>query len=163
MNFPDTIIDITEENNCPMYKLGDEFNVCGTALLMPPDKAVCLILVKDITDLFGTPGLGSKGQFRCSGCTGRVRLEYRRDLSFTLPPPRKSDAELATITGLLNRFEFFRSLEGDQVGEVVRLVRLKKYDAGEMIIRRGSMAGTSTSSLRERWRCWGMTGSALPS
>ncbi len=138
MNFPEILLRIIEENNCPMYDLDDEFDLSGSALVSPPEKPVCMILVRDITEFFQARDKSQpKGVLPCSGCSGKIRLAYRLDLSYTLPPPRKSEAELAVIAGRLRRFSIFRMLDQDDVKEIVALLKLKKYEAGEIVIRSG--------------------------
>ncbi|MFP4350914.1 MAG: cyclic nucleotide-binding domain-containing protein [Thermodesulfobacteriota bacterium] len=138
MDLPDIIIKIIEDRKCPLYTLGDEFSLSGTALELPADKPVCLILVKDITRLFeGEARDRPKDVFFCSGCSGRIKLGYKKDLSAGEAPPKKTDSELTVIADLLKRFEIFRELDDTDIKEVITYLNLKKYAPGEIVIRKG--------------------------
>ncbi len=139
MDLLEAIIRIIEENACPLYAEGDEFHLCATSLVLPPDKPVCLILVGDITDLCEkTVGGPDREVFYCSGCTGRVRLTYKKESS-AQEPPKKSDAELAAMANLLNRFEIFRTLNDASLKQIIGYLKMKKYTAGDIVIRRGDV------------------------
>lgn len=135
--FPDTRIKIIEVDACPLYRTGDEFVTCGTALTPPSDKAVCLILVNDITVRLGRADLADNEVFPCSGCSGRVRCAAVREMAFSLPPPKKTEKEMAAIAGLLSRFELFENLGDRSLREIVTYLRFRKYAPGEAVVRRG--------------------------
>lgn len=138
MRYPDVIFKLIEDQGCPMYHLGDEFTLSGTALMMPHEKPVCLILVKDMTGRFAkgkTPK--SKEAFFCSGCTGRIRLSYRTETDDIRGDKPKSGPELAVIAGLLGRFEIFQSLGKNEVKHLVSMLRMRKYYENEIILRKG--------------------------
>lgn len=138
MDFPEILIRIIEENKCPMYDMEDEFDLSGSALVLPPEKPVCMILVNDITEMFKDRSkMDAKGTFSCSGCSGRIRLAYKLDLSYTLPPPKKSDSELAAIAQRLRRFSIFKAMEIEEIKNIVSMLKLRKFNPDEIIIRRG--------------------------
>lgn len=135
--FPDTRIKITEVDACPLYRTGEEFTTCGSALTPPSDKAVCLILVNDIVTRLGREGCADNEVFQCSGCTGRVKCAAVREMAFCLPPPKKSEKEMTAIAGLLARFELFENLGERSLREIVAYLRFRKYAPGEVVVRRG--------------------------
>lgn len=135
--FPDTRIKIIEVDVCPLYRTGDEFVTCGTALTPPSDKAVCLILVNDITTRLARENIADNEVFACSGCSGRVRCAAVREMAFSLPPPKKTEKEMAAIAGLLSRFELFENLGDRSLREIVTYLRFRKYEPGEVVVRRG--------------------------
>lgn len=135
--FPDTRIKVTEVDACPLYRVGDEFTTSGPALTPPSDKAVCLILVNDITTRLGRNECADNEVFKCSGCTGRIKLAAVREMAFCLPPPKKSEKEMAAIAGLLSRFELFENLGDRSLREIVTYLRFRKYAPGEVVVKRG--------------------------
>lgn len=135
--FPDTRIKVTEVDACPLYRIGDEFSTCGPALTPPSDKAVCLILVNDITARLSRADCADNEVFRCSGCSGRIKLAAVREMAFSLPPPRKSEKEMAAIASLLSRFELFEGLGDRGLREIVSYLRFRKYKPGAVVVRRG--------------------------
>ncbi|MFP4032400.1 MAG: cyclic nucleotide-binding domain-containing protein [Desulfococcaceae bacterium] len=136
-SFPDTRIKVTEVDACPLYRTGDEFSTSGTALTPPSDKAVCLILVNDITTRLAREECADNEVFQCSGCAGRIKLAAVREMAFCLPPPKKSEKEMAAIAGLLSRFELFENLGERSLREIVTYLRFRKYAPGEIVVRRG--------------------------
>lgn len=138
MDIPDIIIKIIEDRKCPLYTLGDEFCLSGAALEMPADKPVCLILVKDITRLFEEETEHRpKDVFFCGGCTGRIKLGYKKDPFSGEAPSKRSDSELTVIADLLKRFEIFRELDDKDIREVISYLNLKKYNVEDIVIRKG--------------------------
>lgn len=82
MNPPEGSFKIIEDNNCPLYEMGDEFRLSGNALLLPRERVVCLILAEDIiknirgyAEEFRING-DSDLTFDCGGCNGLIRLTY---------------------------------------------------------------------------------------
>ena len=73
---------ICEELNCPLYDVGERLGLSEKTLSCPKGKEVCLILVRDMTQLLFQflkdspvdlqPYL--KTQFNCSGCTGLIKF-----------------------------------------------------------------------------------------
>ncbi|MGE0087035.1 MAG: cyclic nucleotide-binding domain-containing protein [Desulfococcaceae bacterium] len=138
MEFPDAIIKIIEDSQCPLYSLGDEFCLSGNALIVPPDKPVCLILVKDISELFGKRDSDTPRQtFFCGGCSGKIRLGYKKDPSAGMPPQKKSEEELNAIADMLSGFSLFQDLSRENIKEIISFLKLKKYGEGETVIRKG--------------------------
>ncbi len=138
MEFPDAIIKIIEDSGCPLYILGDEFSLSGNALMVPPDKPVCLILVKDISELFGKKDTEIPRQmFYCRGCSGKIRLGYKKDLSAGMPPLKKSEEERNVIADMLSGFSLFKGLSRENIKEIISFLKLRKYREGETVIRKG--------------------------
>ena len=43
--------EIVEDNNCPLYNLGECFRLTGRSFFAPDNKESCLILVRELTEL----------------------------------------------------------------------------------------------------------------
>jgi len=137
MEFPELLLKIIEENSCPLYNGEEEFILSGAALMIPQDRPACIILVRDILRLMESPFSQPSGTFRCSGCTGRIKLSFRVDAFRASAASKKSTEELAVIAELLSRFEIFKSLERQDIKDIVSFLKLKKYAENEMVIRKG--------------------------
>ena len=138
MDLPDIIIKIIEDRKCPLYTLGDAFRLSGTAMKLPADKPVCLSLVRDITRLCeGEARDRPKDVFVCSGCSGRIKLGYKKDPSAGAVPPNKTDTELTVIADVLKRFDIFREFDEKDLKDIIPYLNLKKYASGETVIRKG--------------------------
>lgn len=138
MSYPDVIFKLIEDQGCPLYHVGDEFSLSGTALMMPHEKPVCLILVKDMTGMFSQDKPAKpRDTFSCSGCTGKIRLAYRTEIDDIRGDKPKTGPELAVIAGILGRFEIFQSLGKDEVKHIVSMLRMRKFYENEIILTKG--------------------------
>jgi CRP-like cAMP-binding protein len=140
MDAKEIIIRIVEENQCPLYHLGDEFGLKGNALDIPHDKRVCLILVKDITELMSKQGGPVADEiFYCSGCTGRIKMAYVNVPDAPTQSLAKSREELAAIVGLLAKFDIFKNLEREDIEDIISFLKLKRYSKDDIVIRKGDI------------------------
>lgn len=151
MGLTEIFFKIIEDNNCPLYDLGDEFELSGCILLLPQNKAVCLKLTEDINrNLFsagGSPeippdaasGADSADNFYCRGCTGLIRLTYKYKSPEIAEPGTgvKDSNDIDTIASLLSNFSFFQTLSESEIRELVACLNLKKFEKDEFILRKG--------------------------
>jgi CRP/FNR family cyclic AMP-dependent transcriptional regulator len=138
MNFPEVHLKIIEDNECPLYSEDDEFKIFGTAMVHPAEKPVCLILIDDFTRKFrGGAKEAPKDTFYCSGCVGRIRLEYRIDLFTRTPMPGKKKNDRAAIIDKLKKFEIFEPLEKTDIEHIITFLKLKRFGENDIVIRKG--------------------------
>ncbi len=161
MGFPRIPFRVIENKKCPLYEYGDVFTVTGIAISMnsekdkscittsvintPEDKKPCKILNADLTRLviqFERADKIPVCMINCSGCTGSIRLEHSKEDSLH---PEETDLllsdELASMMHLLSGFAFFRSIDKSNLDKVVQFFRLKTFQQGEIIIRKGEPGG----------------------
>jgi CRP-like cAMP-binding protein len=80
-------------------------------------------------------------EIECSGCEGSVRLKYAKEkgvpavFSKWLPA---TNMEIATH--LLRNFSIFKSLDENQLREIIPFLKFQKYPQGSIIIKRGDPA-----------------------
>jgi len=135
---PSPIFSIVEEEECPLYRLGDEFQLSDNIFLVPHNRAPCLILVKDVKKILyesekkGEPG-NSKSDviFNCSGCSGSIKFGYKASLL------NKQNNYIDAIVSLLSRFEIFEGLDKDNLKELVSYLRIDKFARGDFVLRKG--------------------------
>lgn len=156
MSSPEAVFSIIENNKCPLYEKGDEFALSGKALLlnnpkektfittsvikMPPDKPTCRILVEAITSVlikYESMTSVNRCVTTCGGCSGLIRLEYKKKKVSADIPMQKQDSDISALVSLLYIFPIFQSLSEDDIQKIVPLLKLKKYTKGEDIIRKG--------------------------
>ncbi|MDM8524347.1 DUF4388 domain-containing protein [Desulfococcaceae bacterium HSG8] len=159
MSFPEAIFKIIEENNCPLYELGDEFRLSGKAVLlgdneekkfintsvikMPTDRPVCRILISDITAVlveYGSMENIPKYVTNCSGCTGLIKIEYNQERKFTAADMDKSEDDLSFATKLLKRFPIFKDLDEADIKKLAPMLKMKKFAGESTIIKNGDSA-----------------------
>jgi len=153
MEFRNSIFMVTEERFCPIYNVGDEFNVFRDALTIPGVKPACMILVRSIMriteghealkkhSVFGT----QKVKFECGGCSGLIRFEYKKEKEYATTQmkllaaaqARRENRELEEFTGMLKSFPVFAPLSDNDLYDLFTLLRFKKYGPDEIILRKG--------------------------
>jgi len=153
MEFRNAIFVVTEERFCPIYNVGDEFNVLRDALTIPGVKPACLVLVRSIMRItegqevlkrhtvFGT----QKVKFECGGCSGLIRFEYKKEKEYAttqmkllaVAQRRREHRELEEFTDMLKSFPVFAPLGDNDLYDLFTLLRFKKYGPDEIILRKG--------------------------
>jgi len=160
MSSPEAIFKIIEKNNCPLYEDGDEFKLSGKTLLLgnekekekkfistsvirtSQDKPVCRILFADLTSVIikhkNINEIADNYIMKCSGCTGSVRLEYKKERKSSHPVKiTKQDNDISFATKLLNKFPIFQSLNESDIKRLIPILKMKKYPKGSVILRKG--------------------------
>lgn len=153
MEFRNAIFVVTEERFCPIYNVGDEFNILRDALTIPGVKPACLILMRQIMritegqevmkkhTIFGS----SRVKFECGGCSGLIRFEHKKEKEYAtsqmklLASAQKSMAnrELAEFTGMLKTFPMFSPLGDNDLYDLFTLLKFKQYNPDDLILRSG--------------------------
>lgn len=135
------IVEIIGAHECPLYRVGDELRLNGAALTAYPlGKPTCIILAVDIQKAlkrYENADKDPRYRFDCSGCTGFIKLEYRKPGASKPPETVRTPQDIGTVMNLLGQFSFFRALEEEQLRELLYFIRVKKFDAGETILRKG--------------------------
>lgn len=153
MEFRNAVFIVTEERFCPIYNVGDEFNVQRDALTIPGVKPACLILVRQIMRI--TEGQESlkrhtvfgsqKVKFECGGCSGLIRFEFKKERAYSTTQmkllaasrKRRENKELAEFTDMLRSFPVFAPLGDSDLYDLFTLLRFKQYGPDEIILRKG--------------------------
>ncbi len=145
MGLPDIVFTIVEDENCPLYENTDSFKLSNHALALPLGKAACMILVLDITETLlpfedgrSSPEGSPLGDFQCSGCTGKIRLQFDKDRKKSLVDEiTEKGKNVESISGLLKNFSFFQTLSEEHISELVPLLKIRKYQKGDEILTKG--------------------------
>ena len=156
MEFRNAIFVVTEERFCPIYNVGDEFNIQRDALTIPGVKPTCLVLVRQIMRIiegheqvkkhtvFGT----QKVKFECGGCSGLIRFEYKKEREFAttqmkmlaVAKKRRESGELEEFREMLRTFPVFAPLSDNDMYDLFILLRFKKYGLGKLIGKQNGCA-----------------------
>ncbi len=153
IEFRGGVFIITEERNCPLYNVGEELKVEENWVSLPAMKATCLILAQDIATLTTDDvayeqfciGEQKKATFGCSGCTGKIFFEFKKEKEFaTLQMKLLAAAERKEHIALASKFiedlrsiELFNSLTMDDLADLTSLLKLKEYHYGFPICQCG--------------------------
>lgn len=156
MSYPEAIFKIVENNNCPFYVLEDSFVLSGhayssdeddrkafninSAVIFPSEKMICRTLVGNLLAvllLYETMSSIEECERYCSGCTGSVRFAFEKRRKTIPVEGSGQEMDTEAIASLLRDFSIFQSLSGDDLRTFVTFLKLKKYAAGEIVIRKG--------------------------
>jgi CRP/FNR family transcriptional regulator, cyclic AMP receptor protein len=142
MSMIEAFFQVIEEENCPIYEENEEFKLFANALHLPNGKPICTMLMDDIKTRIDEgeevlPEGNQPGSFFCSGCTGKIRLQYEKgtEYIFEIEDPHENAKE--NIAKLLSTFSFFKTLKKHEVRYLVPFIRHKQYGKGEIIIQKG--------------------------
>ena len=161
MGFPKAVFKVSEERNCPLYVYGDIFAVTGITISMnsqeantfvnttvihsPIGKDKCKILSGDLTKVIIQYERTDKipvCMISCSGCSGSLRLEYKKELQLTQHKQEEDHSdELVSMVHILSEFAFFKNIDEKNLEKVVQFFRLNKLVKGEIVIRKGDPSG----------------------
>ncbi len=159
MRYPEAVFKVIVENNCPFYAMGDEFILSGKALMlehkhkeektfisttfikMPFEKSSCRILIEDLSDVlirFKSTDRLSEHELDCSGCTGSIRLQYKKEKKTVKEPSaEKLEQTNIAIENLLSGFSIFQVLEEKHLKSITPFLKNKNCEKNEVIIQKG--------------------------
>jgi len=128
--------------NCPLYTVGDEFQLAGNIFSVPANKAPCMTLAKDIVNLLKGNVFFSEPQsvqvFRCSGCRGMIRFSPKQYIPVSDEDKEcPEDDYLEVVTQGLSGFPVFQALDDHVSREFASSLRFDEFSAGELIIKKG--------------------------
>ena len=140
---------IVEEKNCPLYEVGEKLVLSEKTLSCPEGKEICLILVRDMTQLlFQLLGEGAKTgtdderKYNCTGCTGLIKFCRRGtgsqiDSSVAGESASTTDPVVKKIRESIGGTPFLRSLPAARVDRILSHFNQITFDEGAVLIRKG--------------------------
>ncbi len=136
------VFRIVGGKNCPLYAVGDEFQLAGNIFSVPSNKAPCMTLAKDIVNLLKGNIFFSEPQsvqvYRCSGCRGMIRFSQKHSPHISDEDKERPDDDyVEVVTQGLSGFPIFQSLDDHVSREFASNLRFDEYGAGELIIKKG--------------------------
>lgn len=157
MGFSEAIFKVVDVRECPYYKNGDEFKISGNALLLehnkgskfistaiidlPFQRRECRTLVSDLTKVLVEHERVDRIPDRvisCGQCNGAIKLEHKKGSSIALAEDiREHSTDVNTIAALLSNFSIFRTLNEENLKDLVSMLRLRKHVPKDIIIRKG--------------------------
>lgn len=156
MRFQKIPFRVKETENCPMFMKDDCFVLSGVAVTMgggennslvtttvihhPDGREFCPVLNADLNRLViihERADLIPQGIYPCSGCSGSMSLEYIERRKNDLAKFLEDGDQAAGLLRLLESFPFFSNIERDDLEEVVKSFKMKRFARNEIIIRHG--------------------------
>ncbi|MFZ5798771.1 MAG: DUF4388 domain-containing protein [Desulfobulbus sp.] len=156
MRFQKIPFRVKETANCPLYLKEDCFVLSGIAVLMdgggarslvtttvihhPENRENCSILSADLNRLViahERADLIPQGTYCCSGCSGTLTLEYLERRGNDMDKFLEESEQAAGLLHLLGNFPFFSNIDREDLEEVVKSFRMKRFARNEIIIHHG--------------------------
>ena len=144
----DAVFIVQEEKNCPLYQVGEYFRLSEKTFSCPENKEVCLILVRDMTELLfrflqEQPVDFEKHRstiFNCSGCRGLIKFSLKG------PNGKKSGlragasiaADAEKSCGLVES-PFLKTLPPGKIEEILSRFQEIEIAKDHILIRKGEI------------------------
>ncbi len=147
MNAFNAIFSIVDEKNCPLYEVEEKLTLSDKTLSCPENKEVCLILVRDMTQiLFQLIGEKSDDPadygtvYTCSGCTGLIKFSRIITAENKKPSPATGasiDSAVEKAYGRIVDSAFLRALPADRIHILLPNFKEIRLEKGATLIRKG--------------------------
>lgn len=140
---------IVEDINCPLYEEGERMVLTDKTFSCPEGKEVCLILVRDMTQLLftllkeqGTEGQVSNRMSSCSGCTGLIKFkEVDADEKIEAENSEKIVARIQSamqaIHGRNINSKFLQSIPPDRINPVLQKFQEVAVPKNTVVVHQG--------------------------
>ncbi|MDM8515062.1 cyclic nucleotide-binding domain-containing protein [Desulfobacterales bacterium HSG16] len=121
---------ITDNDKCPLYEAGDQFQLKGSVFVTPENKAPCMILIRDVAKILKNSEAGFSGRaFSCSGCSGSI--------VFKETSKRAKEHYKDTLARILSNFAVFEGIFAEDIRTLIDYLKLDKYAGSDIILRKG--------------------------
>ena len=140
------LFSIIEEKNCPLYRTGENLILSEKTIVCPEGKEVCLILVRDMTQILFQMLAGRGGDadtcnvYNCSGCTGLIKFQLQKEPAKTRKESTGSDVQIDPATQILSEqigdAELFQSFSEQERAEIIGHFRVIDFIKDGLIIKK---------------------------
>ncbi len=152
MSLLDKNFIITESRKCPLYRVNDKFELSGLAVTPPPNKPVCVFLIRVIAEKYiadmssASSAKHDTAEFNCPGCSGLVKVTFAGGEKYhTLhmrlmmaAERRKKTGEIGALAGMLSSFSFFQALDEKSLKAIISHLAVRSFESGEIILHKGA-------------------------
>ncbi|MFT5697220.1 MAG: CRP/FNR family cyclic AMP-dependent transcriptional regulator [Desulforhopalus sp.] len=144
------LFTIIEERNCPLYRAGESLILSEKTIICPKGKEVCLILVRDMTQILFQI-LASSGKeenagiriYNCSGCTGLIKFQLQSESEQENNKKTGSGAQIDPATqilvGQVKDAELFQSFSESELLDILSHFRVIDFVKDGLIIKKGEL------------------------
>jgi CRP-like cAMP-binding protein len=142
--------EIIEGNRCPFYKVGDRLVLSDKSLSCPGNKATCLILVREMTQLLfkllavsSEELIAERPLFNCSGCTGLIKF-------IPISAPDSLVTEMVEVPAVLGAkelellqkirsFPVIQAIPEEELSQFISRCQQKLVREGAVLIHKGEL------------------------
>ena len=154
MEYRDAVFIVTEEESCPIYNVGEEFEIRDGILTVESEKPVCLLMVnellrsvtgaKSLERRFTQQGM-QRTNLECGGCTGLIRLEFKKEKAFStlqmnllkVAEQRAKMQYVEQFFDLLRGMDLFEPLDDIDLRDLALMLKVKKYGSHKILVEEG--------------------------
>lgn len=142
--------EIAEDLSCPLYDQGELMQLSDKTFSCTVGKEVCLILVRDMTQLLFTllNDSGQEGQgvsprlYSCSGCTGLLKFRQVPEPAPAVPkaPERaekRVEALMQDVHGTALESRFLESIPADKIRQVLSAFKEVVVPEDTVLVQQG--------------------------
>lgn len=148
------VFKIVDERKCPLYEVGELLSLSEKTLSCPEGKEVCLILVRDMTQLLFTYLQAGPDSLKdeqdvirnCSGCTGLIKFSLASPDEIEAAFPQnmaaqgaRIDSAVAIRMGRVIDSEFLSTFPSGKIDEILDAFRVIELEPGMVLIQKGEM------------------------
>ncbi len=154
MDYRNAVFVVTSEDSCPIYNTGEELQVQDAAVSVDYEKPVCMFLVQELLKIVSKkPGeqrftqlAMQRASFKCPGCTGSMRFEYKKEKGFStlqmnllrIADKKARKRHVEALFKHLRTMEVFELLEDHDLLDLISMLKLKQFDPNKVIIAEGT-------------------------
>lgn len=152
MNNLNIVFRIVNERKCPLYEEGELLSLSEKTLSCPDGKEVCLILVRDMTQLLfeflkggsTAPDENESKLHNCSGCTGLIKFKIASpdELQSGGESNRagaRIDSAVTMRMGRVIDSEFLATFPADKIDDILAAFRIIELEGGAVLINKGEL------------------------
>ncbi|PIE72344.1 MAG: hypothetical protein CSA20_08385 [Deltaproteobacteria bacterium] len=144
------LFTIIEEKNCPLYRRGECLQLSEKTIACPGGSEVCLILVRDMTQILFEMLGNSEGPdgdlplpvYNCSGCTGLIKFQLSSedsdeetvvDAEFEIDPAKQS------LLNQVSDIELFQHFSEEELIDVLQFFEEIEFTSDETLVKKGEI------------------------
>lgn len=143
------VFTIVEEKNCPLYETREQLLLSDKTLACPEGKDVCLILVRDMTELLFqflqsqpvSMEEFAKNVYNCSGCSGLIKfslLPADAEMGSNVKKGTESISKaIERIHGRAIESPLMRTFPRERIDSIMRSFQKIYVDEGKILIQQG--------------------------
>lgn len=142
------VFTIAEKINCPLYNKGERMVLTDRTFSCPDGKEVCLILVRDMTQLLFSllkeqagNGHVSAKQYSCSGCTGLIKFKMVSEDSGATTGVARIEARIQAVMeevhGRTVESSFLKAVPPELLEPVIRKFQEIEVPKGRILVNQG--------------------------
>jgi CRP/FNR family transcriptional regulator, cyclic AMP receptor protein len=142
------VFEVTETCSCPLYKVGGEFIMQDSTLIVESDKQVCLILMHELLKALADTKQPQSAEFECGGCPGstsRICFKRKKDQACSAVQVNQLKAAeqqarqrlISETFSILRKMDMFEPFSDIDLHALALMMKLRRYPPDTIIMEEG--------------------------